>query len=203
MRKYLVCLLTLFLLTGCSFGPSKSRQFDYEDVTYKNEHRSNPTPKQLNTSPMDLGDVNAKMSNNSYKDYGFSRLQKQDVLGKDGDYTLTIDKQEVSKFISYLVVKLPNIDDAATLVTDQEVLIAYRSDGDKKLARKQVEKTAQSALPSYYHIFTSNSIQNINNIEDLNKYGQLNDGQLEQQIKELAKGFDIDKQSLHFDQISK
>ncbi|MFB7139267.1 YhcN/YlaJ family sporulation lipoprotein [Gottfriedia sp. NPDC056225] len=203
MRKYLVCLLTLFLLTGCSFGPSKSRQLNYEDVTYQNEHRSNPTPKQLNTKPMELGDVNAKMSNNSYKDYGFSRLQKQDVLGKDGDYTLTIDKQEVSKFISYLVVKLPDVDDAAALVTDQEVLIAYRASGDKALIKSQVEKTAQSALPTYYHIYTSNSMKNINSIEDLNKYGQLNDGQLEQNIQELAEGFDISKQSMHFDQISK
>jgi len=202
MRKCLVCLLALSLLGGCSFGPSHSRQFEYEDVAYQNNHRT--TPKQLNTKPMELGDVNEKIENNSYKDYGFSRLQKQAVLGKDGQFTLTIDKQEVAKFISYLVVKLPDIDDAATLVTDQEVLIAYRTDGGNKgLVRKQVEKTAQSALPSYYHIYTSGAVKNINNIEDLNKYGQLNDGQLEKQIKELAQGFDVFEESLHFDQISK
>ncbi|WP_088071345.1 YhcN/YlaJ family sporulation lipoprotein [Gottfriedia luciferensis] len=203
MRKYLVCLLAIFLLTGCSFGPSHSRQLDYKNVTYQNNHRTNPTPKQLNTKPMDLGDVNAKMTNNSYKDYGFSRLQKQDVLGKDGNYTLAIDKAEVANFISYLVVKLPDVDDAATLVTDQEVLIGYRSDGNKKLVRKQVEITARAALPSYYHIYTSNSLKNINSIENLNKYGQLNDGQLEQQIQELAKGFDVDKVSMHYDKMIK
>jgi osmotically-inducible protein OsmY len=201
MRKFLVCLLTLSFLGGCTFGPSDSRQFEYEDAAYETD--KGKTPKQLNTKPMEMGDVNAKIENNSYKDYGFSRLQKQEVLGKDGEFTLTIDKQEVAKFISYLVVKLPAVDDAAALVTDQEVLIAFRTDGNKKEVRKQVEKTAQSALPSYYHIYTSGEMKNINNIEELNKYGQLNDGQLEQQIKDLAEGFDVFEESLHFDQISK
>lgn len=209
MRKLLVCFVTLTFLSGCTFGPSPSRQFEYEDVTYKDEqHR---TPKKLNTTPTDLGDVNAKNNennnaNNSYKDYGFYRLQKQEVLGKDGDFALKIDKKQVAKFISYLVVKLPAIDDAITLVTDQEVLIAYRSEGGseaKEAVRDQVVKTAMSALPSYYHIYTSNEMQNINNIQELEKYGALTDDQLEQKVKALAEGFEVSKESLHFDQISK
>jgi Sporulation lipoprotein YhcN/YlaJ (Spore_YhcN_YlaJ) len=204
MRKILVCFVTLTFLSGCTFGPSPSRQFEYEDVTYKDEQQR--TPKKLNTTPTDLGDINANNPNNSYKDYGFYRLQKQEVLGKDGDFALKIDKKQVAKFISYLVVKLPSVDDAITLVTDQEVLIAYRSEGGseaKEAVKDQVVKTAMSALPSYYHIYTSNDMQNINNIQELEKYGALTDDQLEQKVKAIAEGFDVSEESLHFDKISK
>lgn len=201
MRKYLVCLVTLSLLSGCSFGPSHSRKFEYKNTAYQGDQGL--TPKKLNTKTGDLGAMNSDALDSSYKDYGFSRLQKQGVLGKDGEYSLKIDKQEVAKFISYLVVKLPAIDDAATLVTDQEVLIAYQTNDDLKKVRSQVEKTARSALPSYYHIFTSAKMQNINTIEDLDKYGQLTDGQLEEKIKALSEGFDVDKESLHFDKVIK
>lgn len=199
MRKLLVCFITLAFLGGCSFGPSDSRQFEYEDTAYQNEQRTD-TPKKLNTAPMELGDVNNKES--SYKDYGFSRLQKQEVSGRDGEFTLKIDKQEVAKFISYLEVKLPSVDDAATLVTDQEVFIAYSTHDDQNKVRHQVEKTAQSALPSYYHIYTSNRVENFNNIEELQKYGDLTDDQLEEKIKFLSEGFDVYEQSLHFDKMS-
>lgn len=197
MHKLLISFISLLLLSSCSFGPNRSRQFDYKPTSYSNKPA---TPTKLSTKTNDQPN---EVPTNSYKDYGFSRLQKQDVDGKDGEFSLKIDKQEVSNFISYLVVKLPNIDDAATLVTDQEVLIAYQTDGNKDLARKQVEKTAQSALPSYYHIYTSDDMQSINNIEDLNKYGQLNDNQLEQKVQELSKDFNVFKESMHFDQISK
>ncbi len=200
MRKILVCFITLSFLGGCSFGPSQSRQFEYEDTAYKDGQGTN-TPKKLNTAPMELGDVNNK-EESSYKDYGFSRLQKQEVSGRDSEYALKIDKQEVAKFISYLEVKLPSVDDAATFVTDQEVFIAYSTHDDQNKVRHQVEKTARSALPSYYHIYTSNKVENFNNIEELQKYGDLTDAQLEEKIKFLAEGFDVDKQSLHFDKMS-
>jgi hypothetical protein len=146
-------------------------------------------PSLTNVSTKNQLSDQAVKDMHSYKDYGFSRLQKQDISGKQHEYVPKVDKQKLARSISYLVVNLPNVTDAATLVTDAEVFVAYQTNGNNKLVATQVRDTALVTVPRFYKVYTSNKLQDINAIMEIQNIGTLSNNKVEAYLKSLETSF--------------
>ncbi len=103
-------------------------------------------------------------------DFGFVRHQKSPINGDRGgtEHYSAIDREQVANIISQLSTDIPNVNDVATLVTDQEVLIAYSSDTkDRNFTADQVKRTAMSVVPRYYHVYVSDDNNLMRDVENL------------------------------------
>ncbi|WLR50465.1 YhcN/YlaJ family sporulation lipoprotein [Bacillus tianshenii] len=127
------------------------------------------------------------------KNFGFVRHQKSPVPGKtiDNDDLPILNREQVANMISKMSVGIPNVNDCATLVTDEEVLIAYNSDTKNRFeTADQVKKTALSVVPRYYHVYVSDDPKMLNDIE---RYSQMNvatknvENEIDGVIKEMLK----------------
>jgi hypothetical protein len=114
-------------------------------------------------------------NNNGKKseDFGYVRHQKSPILGENvsNNHYTAIDREKLADTISKICTDLPNVQDAATLVTDEEVLVIYDSDTkDRNLTADQVKKTAMSAVPRWYRVYVSD---NVNLRETVESYAYL------------------------------
>jgi ribosomal protein S17E len=103
-------------------------------------------------------------------DFGFVRHQKSPINGDRGgtEHYSAIDREQVANIISQLSTDIPNVNDVATLVTDQEVLVAYSSDTkDRNFTADQVKRTAMSVVPRYYHVYVSDDNNLMRDVENL------------------------------------
>jgi hypothetical protein len=125
--------------------------------------------------------------------FGYVRHQKSPVPGDMNNYANmpTLNRERVADLISKLCTQLPNVNDVATLVTDEEVLIAYDTDTKNRFeTADQVKKTALSAVPRYYHVYVADNPRMIKEIE---RYGRLDansrdiDQIIDTTIKEMLK----------------
>lgn len=66
------------------------------------------------------------------------------------------DYQALSDIVTRLELTLPDIYDVGTLVTDQYILIGYKTTNDNRNeAAEQVKRTALSVVPNYYKVYIS------------------------------------------------
>ncbi|WP_071393667.1 YhcN/YlaJ family sporulation lipoprotein [Bacillus tuaregi] len=110
---------------------------------------------------------------NKSENFGYVRHQKSPVIGtnhSDNHYT-ALDREKVADTISKYCTDLPNVQDAATLVTDEEVLIIYATDTkNRNLTADQVKKTGMSVVPRWYRVYVSD---NFNLRETMESYSYL------------------------------
>lgn len=102
--------------------------------------------------------------------YGFVRHQKSPVENDQGgtEHYAPIDREQVAHIISELSTDIPNVNDVATLVTDQEVLVAYSTNSkDRNLTADQVKRTAMSVVPRFYHVYVSDNQNLMRDVENL------------------------------------
>ncbi|MGG4488481.1 YhcN/YlaJ family sporulation lipoprotein [Metabacillus idriensis] len=143
-------LIGMIIMTGCQNTASENELFEENGntVNVKNEN----------------GIKNGKDTNSGF---GYVRHVKNN-LAQENDYDKVpqVDYEKTANAISSLIVQLPNIQDVATLVTDEEVLIAYQSDTkNRNETADQVKKTAISVVPRYYHVYLSDDPQMIKQVE--------------------------------------
>lgn len=103
-------------------------------------------------------------------DYGFVRHQKSPIQNDRGgtEHYAAMDREQVANIISQLSTDIPNVNDVATLVTDQEVLVSYSTDSkDRNLTADQVKRTAMSTVPRYYHVYVSDNKNLMRDVENL------------------------------------
>ncbi|MET3699484.1 sporulation lipoprotein YhcN/YlaJ [Bacillus oleivorans] len=105
------------------------------------------------------------------EEFGYVRHQRNPIPGNNtvqyGEI-LAIDREALADTISRIAVQIPNVEDAATLVTDEEVLIAYRSNSeDRNATADQVKRTALSFVPRYFHVYVADDPRMIREIEDI------------------------------------
>ncbi|WEZ10213.2 YhcN/YlaJ family sporulation lipoprotein [Priestia flexa] len=156
MKKYLIyCgMLTMVALSGCQAGGETD-----------NEALSPNNPNAINVA--DHNDLYNKEKDND-TDYGYVRYQKSPVANdtEKAQNIATLDREEAADSISKLSSAIPNVNDVATLVTDEDVLIAYKTDTkDRNATADQVKRTAMSIMPRYYHVYVSDNPQHIQDIE--------------------------------------
>lgn len=156
--KLAISVIGLSLLTACQYGAE-------EDTSFLHESGNTLNVQDRTDLYNEEGLTNG--NNNKSANFGYVRHQKS---GVPNDVTLTrtlgLDREQAANTISSLIVQLPNVNDVATLVTDEEVLVAYKTDSNNRFeTADQVKKTALSAVPRYYHVYVSDNPSMIQQIE--------------------------------------
>ncbi|MFD3448794.1 YhcN/YlaJ family sporulation lipoprotein [Microbacteriaceae bacterium 4G12] len=197
--KILVAFSSFMLLTACQ--AKNTAEVNQREALQQEGNRVLLSNKQ------DLYEMKP-MSNTTHvttTKFGYSRKQKSDLTsGNDTSRIAYVNRETLAKIITDMAIKLPDVTDAATFVTDDEVFIIYRANTtDPRLVADQVKKTGLSVVPSYYHVYVSTEQKLITQIEGL-KSGKLNDKEytqtLDMLIREMHKNPHIDNQqndSLH------
>lgn len=183
MKKYLIyCgMLTMVALSGCQAGGETD-----------NEALSPNNPNAINVADHDHNDLYNKEKDND-TDYGYVRYQKSPVANdtEKAQNIATLDREEAADSISKLSSAIPNVNDVATLVTDEDVLIAYKTDTkDRNATADQVKRTAMSIMPRYYHVYVSDNPQHIQDIErfsEANTKAESVEESIHLTIKEMLK----------------
>jgi hypothetical protein len=169
----------LVALTGCNAGNQTADRDIYEE---------SGNTINVNDERAELYNVKNK---NEAADFGYVRHQKNPINGNtNSDYT-AIDREKLADSISKLSSDLPNVHDVATLVTDEEVLIAYATDSkDRNATADQVKLTGMSVVPRYYHVYVSDNVNLIKNVEsyaNLSSNSRKADSLVDDLIKDMLK----------------
>ncbi|MFP5112781.1 YhcN/YlaJ family sporulation lipoprotein [Bacillaceae bacterium C204] len=153
-------LCTITALTGCT-----------KDMGNRDVYEESGNTINVNNKRHDLYNEGASRGvRNVSNNYGFVRHQKSPLMNDNtaNDHYTALDREQAANIISKLSTNIPNVNDLATLVTDQEVLIAYTTDSkDRNLTADQVKKTAMSVVPRYYHVYVSDNKVLMRDVENL------------------------------------
>lgn len=136
---------------------------------------------------------------NVSNDFGFVRHQKSPVMNDQtnntNDQRLAIDREQLAHMISKYSVNLPNVNDAATLVTDKEVLVAYDTDSkNRNLTADQVKRTAMSVVPRYFHVYVTDNktlfqdVENLASLDSRNRHARTQINNVINQMKKSPQG---------------
>jgi hypothetical protein len=181
--KLALSAIGLSLLTACQYGAGEEASF---------LHESGNTINVQDRTDLYNEEGHTNANNGKNANFGYVRHQKSGIP-QEVTFTRTpgFDREQAANTISSLIVQLPNINDVATLVTDEEVLVAYKTDSDNRFeTADQVKKTALSAVPRYYHVYVSdreNMIQQIEAYSPLDSTSRDIDQILNKTIKEMLK----------------
>lgn len=147
-------LCVLFFTSACS---------DYtNDAT---DHGSALDPVKNQQAPPIDHDLNDKLG---YVHYTRTELDTDpDPRGP----ALTIDRNAMANMITKTIMKNNKFEEVATLVTDQEVLIAYQKsdDMDSSQAAEIAKRSAMSITPRYFDVYVSDNELLIKDIHSLHK----------------------------------
>ena len=101
------------------------------------------------------------------ENFGYVRHQKSPVPNQSTVYSMPkLDREVVADMISKLATQIDDVNDVATLVTDEEVLIVYDTNSNDRFEKAdQVKKTALSVVPRYYHVYVSDNPRLMKEIE--------------------------------------
>lgn len=130
---------------------------------------------------------------NVSEDFGYVRHQKSPITGDkmSTNYYSAIDREKLADAISKNLTTLPNVQDAATLVTDEEVLIIYETNStNRHLTADQVKKTAMAFVPRWYHVYVSDNpqLRNLaNSYAHLDSNSRTAEAGINNLIKEMLK----------------
>lgn len=176
------------LLAGCANNDSANQGM----------HDKSGSTLNVNNKRSELYQEGGNQSiKNVSNQYGYVRQQKSPVMNDNKQFA-ALNREQLANIISRLSTALPNVHDVATLVTDQEVLIAYRSDtNDRNQTADQVKKTAMSVVPRYYHVYVTDNKNLIRDVENLSHLGstsknvRTNVNQLIAEMKKSPQGLPI------------
>lgn len=163
MKKLAVIigLCTLTALSGCS-----------KDMANRDIYEESGNTINVNNKRHELyREGAARGARNVSNNYGFVRHQKSPIANDLDDankqYT-AIDREQVANVISKISANIPNVNDVAALVTDQEVLVAYHTNTkDRNLTADQVKRAAASVVPRYYHVYVTDDKALMQDVENL------------------------------------
>ncbi|MCD7036264.1 YhcN/YlaJ family sporulation lipoprotein [Metabacillus sp. GX 13764] len=104
--------------------------------------------------------------------FGYVRHTKAEVTknGKAAEIH-AINREQLANIISSMAVQLPHVQDAAALVTDEEVMVAYQTDSKKRSqTADQVKRTALSVVPAYFHIYVADNPEIIKQLQSYSRF---------------------------------
>jgi hypothetical protein len=135
---------------------------------------------------------------------GYVRYEKDQLdMETEEEKFVTIDRNKMADTITRMILRNEGFEDVATLVTDDEVLIAYNrpEDLDPDKAATIAKKTALSITPRFYHVYVSDKAVTFKDIQSLkNSSSEREDyrNTLESIIddmKEAPQGEDVNNES--------
>lgn len=208
MKKFVMTcgLCALIALTGCTNDTANRDVYEESGNTINVNNKRNELYREG-------GNEGAR---NISTNYGYVRQQKSPIMndGTANDNYAALDREQLANIISRLSTDIPNVNDVATLVTDQEVLVAYDTDTkDANLTADQVKRTAMSVVPRYYHVYVSDNdvlIQDVENLANLTSTSGKARDQVNNVIKQMKKspqgnkmGADEDENGLTSDDVER
>ncbi|SEB07977.1 Sporulation lipoprotein YhcN/YlaJ (Spore_YhcN_YlaJ) [Thalassobacillus cyri] len=118
---------------------------------------------------------------------GYVRYDKSQV-DPQGDYSTSVNREETADMITKMILTMDEITNAGTLVTDDEVLIAYdkTEEVDRNQAADMVKKTALSLVPRYYEVYVSDQEQSFGDIQSLSN-SSINDENYDNVLENAIK----------------
>jgi hypothetical protein len=146
-----VCTAMVFVTAGCGVDTHNNHQSQglsrmqdpTQDVTYKG-----PSKKIKQQSNSDI--VQGTFGHTHYT----RKPGRENVL--DARHIPKTDYQALSDIVTRLELTLPDVYDVGTLVTDEYILIAYKTTNhNRNEAAEQVKRTALSVVPNYYKVYIS------------------------------------------------
>jgi ribosomal protein S17E len=189
VKKWLMIIgfCLLFTTTGCS-----------KDMANRDVYEESGDTINVNNKREELyNEGGSRGVRNVSDDYGFVRHQKNPIQNDRGgmEHYSAIDREQVANIISQFSTDIPNVNDVATLVTDQEVLIAYSTDTkDRNKTADQVKRTAMSVVPRFYHVYVSDNknlmrdVENLANMDSTSKNARNSVTSLVKQMKKSPQG---------------
>ncbi|WP_407272549.1 YhcN/YlaJ family sporulation lipoprotein [Radiobacillus sp. PE A8.2] len=178
LKKYVLSFLIvpLLIMAGCA-GTNNADSDRTEEAD--NDLDEFMEPAQSN------GDLNGQLG---YVNYNKDELEMTD----DQPQVVTVNRQKMADTISRMILTYEGFEQVATLVTDDEVLIAYQKpdDLDRNKAASIVKKTGLSILPRFYDIYVSDQAVSFRDIQSLQNSTTLNDNYeqtLENIINDMKK----------------
>ncbi|WP_110113772.1 YhcN/YlaJ family sporulation lipoprotein [Bacillus sp. CGMCC 1.16541] len=183
MHKYMLMgMLTISIaVTGCQ---------EQNNVTEEDGQALHQNGNTINVSETnDMYNQDKKKNNR----YGYVRHQKSPVANENqmAQNISTFDREQAADSISRLSTATPNVNDVAVLVTDEEVLIVYKTDTQNRSeTADQVKRTAMSVVPRYYHVYVSD---NPSHMADIERFSQVDirdkniQSSINQTIKEMLQ----------------
>jgi hypothetical protein len=178
----LVMTICLIFITGCQTLMQNESPIAQDNVEILNSKNRS-----------DFNVINPDKDYREIQRFGYVRHQRETALPRGGTNPIiaVYDPELLADAISKLAVLIPDVEDVATLVTDQHILIAYETTSeDRDLTADQVRQTAVSCVPSFFDIYVSDKPEMISTIE---RFGNLSSrtenvhGVLEHTIEEMRQ----------------
>ncbi|RLL46517.1 hypothetical protein D8M04_04730 [Oceanobacillus piezotolerans] len=167
----LIILLGLFIIGGCTGNNNATQTEDISDPLNPDRETERNT------------EFNEKL--------GYVHFSKDEIDVEEETRSATIDRNQYADMITRTILQNDGFDEVATLVTDQEVLIAYEKSGDlgSEEAADIAVKTAESFMPRFFEVYVSDNPALIHDIQSLhNSTTNRNyDNTINQIIKEMKK----------------
>ncbi|MBB2483366.1 YhcN/YlaJ family sporulation lipoprotein [Bacillus sp. APMAM] len=179
-------MLSMALLAACSNNNGKN--VAENPAVYKKNGNTVNRNERVDMYNKGLEKTSADRQN----EFGYVRHVKSPVPGQNIKYQdiYTLNREKVADAISKLAVTNPKVHDAATLVTDEEVLIWYKTDAKSKKDRNnvadQVKKTAFSTVPRWYHVYVTDNPTLKQYVENIS-YMKSSDANKERVIRQTVK----------------
>ncbi|GIN88614.1 putative lipoprotein YutC [Heyndrickxia sporothermodurans] len=193
MQKRLVIatFLGAALLTACSNNDNNKNVAENPGIYKQN---GNTLHKQNEEDLYNPEKVNTRAER--AKEFGYVRQVKSPIPNKDFNYKqgFTMNREKVANTISKMAVSIPKVHDASVLVTDEEVLVAYRTDEKDKKGRfnvaDQVKKTAMSVVPRWFHVYVTDDPtlrQDVENISYMDARNNKKDDVIKGTVKKMLE----------------
>ncbi|WP_100373937.1 YhcN/YlaJ family sporulation lipoprotein [Bacillus sp. FJAT-45037] len=185
IKKTLVIssVAAMMLMTGCQ---------TYDAGQQSNMRTSNSTngPMQQNYGYYPMG--TGTSDDSSYNNYGYTRYQQEQVESNGRQQIAPMyDRNELADTVSRMVLSNETVSEAATLVTDKYVLVAYDSKtDDRDYVADQVKRSALSVVPRYYEVYITDDHDHFEEIERFQNGSTTagnNEGTLKATIQEMRQ----------------
>ncbi|WP_035511618.1 YhcN/YlaJ family sporulation lipoprotein [Halobacillus karajensis] len=156
--------------------------------TKEEEARNKMDDDTLNGNAMDGYNEKPKDGQVGYVRFNKNQLDQESEEHRE----IKVNREEMADMISRMVLRYDQFDDVATVVTDNEVLVAYQkaNDFDRNKAADMVRKTAYSLVPSFYHVYVSDNPASFGDVQSLSNstvYDQGYNDQINSIIKKMKE----------------
>lgn len=174
-KVFLPSVLALAIVAGCNGG-------------------TNATGEQQQMSDELNPNKDGKITNQDTENkLGYVRYNKDQLnIDTEKNHSVRIDRTKMADMITRIILRNDGFDEVATLVTDQEVLIAYQQNDqlDEQTAADIASKTAKSTMPGFFHVYVSGNRSLMNDIQSLHNSSAQNqnyDNTIANIINEMKK----------------
>lgn len=152
-KKYaFVLLLCTLFITACGTN---------QEAEEREQIRNELDPTRNDATPSSFEEENRL----GYVHYKKDQLNYDD----EANHSVTMDRHKIADMITRIILRNAAFDEVATLVTDEEVLIAYGKNDEleDKTAADIAKKSAMGVMPRYFDVYVSDNRSLIPDIQSL------------------------------------